>query len=206
MYGGQPNERIPFHHLEEMTKRFASPADPLFLTHEIRFVRRLRSHVSTDRKSRLDEKCEEGAKFYDIEVELADPARLQMKQVLEALGDGDPTTRQIASLDEKVRLIGTALLALTTVDQIADSVARIKEASKRRTFFSSFADDPVTFLSTWLSSQSADLDTLLGRDRGVDASAAGRSESFKGDWVAEGVALYESRNLMHKAAAGGFRR
>lgn len=100
-----------------------------------------------------------------------------------------------------------------------DSIAKLKEIKTRRDFYAQFGKDPVTFLKTWLASQTRDLDLLFGHERGGEAASVNPqtlktmlgggewvsgeiqkrySKFYQQSWVEEAVRLYETREFNEK--------
>ena len=65
----------------------------------------------------------------------------------------------------------------------------LHNAHLKRSFLSSFADDPATFIQQWLESQSRDLENILGSGpsmgKTLRAEELRRAEFFKLPWVGE---------------------
>ena len=70
----------------------------------------------------------------------------------------------------------------------------LHNAHLKRSFLSSFADDPATFIQQWLESQSRDLENILGSGpsmgKTLRAEELRRAEFFKLPWVGEVSACY----------------
>ncbi|KAL1692462.1 hypothetical protein GGG16DRAFT_51371 [Schizophyllum commune] len=74
-------------------------------------------------------------------------------------------------------------------EEIALHVQSLHNAHLKRSFLSSFADDPATFIQQWLESQSRDLENILGSGpsmgKTLRAEELRRAEFFKLPWVGE---------------------
>ncbi|TRM63164.1 hypothetical protein BD626DRAFT_548128 [Schizophyllum amplum] len=82
------------------------------------------------------------------------------------------------------------LAALVKLDEeISLHVQSLHNAHLKRTFLTSFAEDPAKFIQTWLESQSRDLENILGSGPSMGATLRTeelrRSEFFKLPWVQE---------------------
>lgn len=66
----------------------------------------------------------------------------------------------------------------------------------KKDFMTSFVEDPVGFLNKWVSSQSKDLEVVLG-DGGVNPEDARRSEFYQQDRIKEALYNYMSEREMH---------
>ncbi|TFK97535.1 SWI/SNF complex 60 kDa subunit [Pterulicium gracile] len=84
-------------------------------------------------------------------------------------------------------------------EQIAIHAQSLSNAHLKRTFLTSFADDPSTFIQTWLESQSRDLETVLGCGPNDGATLRmedlRRSEYFRLPWVEEAIAVQEGMRV-----------
>ena len=75
--------------------------------------------------------------------------------------------------------------------QVARLAHTIRDSRQKRDFLVQFAEDPQGFVQRWLSSQSRDLDTILGNSIGSDGTNGGgvkeedlrRSDLFRLPWV-----------------------
>jgi SWI/SNF-related matrix-associated actin-dependent regulator of chromatin subfamily D len=122
--------------------------------------------------------------IYDVRVSLDDPLRGKIHAFNS--NPAYPTTlREITSLN----------------DQLAVVVQAISHSKAKHTFFTSLSKDPATFLKKWMSSQTRDLEILLGeaqRGGGEDASGEewrrGGAQSVWGtESVREGVNIMLSQ-------------
>ncbi|ORY77656.1 hypothetical protein BCR35DRAFT_305438 [Leucosporidium creatinivorum] len=123
---------------------------------------------------------------FDLELTVEDPARAEMERVSHILNTPSEKMKEIMALDEKIAL--DALSARTSY--------------LKRTFLTSFASSPTTFLQKWVSSQSRDLDLILGGDRASQSSIGGGStwreevrhaDVWEGEWVREGASVLSMR-------------
>ncbi|CCJ29280.1 unnamed protein product [Pneumocystis jirovecii] len=113
---------------------------------------------------------------YDIEVDIDDPIRQKMINILSSLS----SQKKITELD----------------DQIASVIQAINNSKVKYNFFEGFAQNPAIFIEKWLSSQSRDLEIILGDDDArerIGIEDKQRSEFYHKDWVHESVFHYLSR-------------
>lgn len=129
-----------------------------------------------------------------------------MAQALNAPSD---RLREVLALDEKVRprtpppnLPSALFLTCSRLSQIALDATSIKQAQQKRTFLAAFASSPTEFLSSFLASQSRDLELILGGDRATQAAIGGgstwreeirSSDVWQGEWVKEGASVWSAR-------------
>ncbi|TPX32072.1 hypothetical protein SmJEL517_g04788 [Synchytrium microbalum] len=105
---------------------------------------------------------------FDVEVEFTDQSR---KNVVAAITQGAPNVeKEIAALDEKMSHL----------------VAQVGACNVKRDFLLGFVKDPISFLNTWVASQSRDLEVVLGDQRLVGEEVR-RSEFYKQAWVSDSV-------------------
>ncbi|KAJ3195236.1 SWI SNF, matrix associated, actin dependent regulator of chromatin, sub d, member 1 [Irineochytrium annulatum] len=108
---------------------------------------------------------------YDIEVDVDDPVRVSMSNVLTG---GDLTIqKEIALLDE----------------QIGKQVEDINNCKLKREFMLAFAKDPVNFINQWVASQSRDLEVILGDIR-VNLEETRRSSFYQESFVSDALFHY----------------
>lgn len=108
--------------------------------------------------------------IYDIEVEIDDNIRDQMKSFL--------STSQTQSLAEISQLD-------TKINELIEQLNQFKIS---REFFANFADDPQDFIHKWLVSQSNDLKTMM--DLSGNPEEERRSQFFQESWTDEAVSRY----------------
>ena len=108
--------------------------------------------------------------IYDIEVEIDDNIRDQMKSFL--------STSQTQSLAEISQLD-------TKINELIEQLNQYKIS---REFFANFADDPQDFIHKWLVSQSNDLKTMM--DLSGNPEEERRSQFFQESWTDEAVSRY----------------
>ena len=101
---------------------------------------------------------------FDIDVELEDGAKAQMA----AFVSNAAMQKEVAHLDQ----------------QISTLIQKLQQSRLKRDFMQSFADDPASFINRWVSSQSRDLEIILGENQ-VNLEAQRRSDFYKQPWVAE---------------------
>jgi SWI/SNF-related matrix-associated actin-dependent regulator of chromatin subfamily D len=77
----------------------------------------------------------------------------------------------------------------------------------KRQFLQSFAEDPPTFISTWLASQSRDLESILGSGPSEGATIRkedlSRSEFFRMPWIEEAIAIWDGMRVANKVTVTG---
>lgn len=123
---------------------------------------------------------------YDISVDTDDVDRkAKMRDVLTRINPA--VDSKVGRLDQEVSFFGlNGPLCISNSDlilQISDAVQSLRSAHLKRQFFESFSENPQQFLSEWLTSQSRDLETILGTDRGVPDELMRRSDFFRLPWV-----------------------
>ncbi|KAH6904427.1 SWI/SNF complex 60 kDa subunit [Coprinopsis sp. MPI-PUGE-AT-0042] len=94
-------------------------------------------------------------------------------------------------------------VALSKLDEeIAMLAQSLHNSHIKKTFLESFANDPATFIQTWLESQSRDLESIMGsgptEGLTVRQEELRRSEFFRLPWVEEAVAIHHGLNLASK--------
>ncbi|KAH9812389.1 hypothetical protein DFH28DRAFT_398923 [Melampsora americana] len=155
-------DKMPFHQLTDSVRRFIGMSEPVRIEYEID----------------VEEGCEEKAKYYDVEFNIEDPAKLHMIKVKEALDGQDQVSKEIMTLDE----------------QIMESIAKIKEIKTKRDFYQRFSKDPISFIKQWISSQSSDLNELLG----IEENQQRFSNYYQMDWIHEAIKVYSLRQFNAK--------
>ncbi len=81
-------------------------------------------------------------------------------------------------------------------NQISAVVQALHSSKLKKDFMTAFVEDPVGFLNKWVSSQSKDLQVVLG-DGGVNPEEARRSEFYRQDRIKEALYHYMSEREMH---------
>lgn len=157
-------DKMPFHQLTDSVRRFIGMSEPVRIEYEID----------------VEEGCEEKAKYYDVEFNIEDPAKLHMMKVKESLDGQDQVSKEIMTLDE----------------QIMESIAKIKEIKTKRDFYQEFSKDPISFIKQWLSSQSQDLNELLG----IEDNQKRFSSFYQNDWIHEAIKVYQLREFNAKVS------
>lgn len=88
--------------------------------------------------------------------------------------------------------------------QVAILAQQVRNSQLKRTFLSSFAEDPADFIQNWLESQSRDLESVLGSGPSegltVREEELKRSEFFRLPWVEEAVAVQEGLRMASRSA------
>ncbi|KDQ52354.1 hypothetical protein JAAARDRAFT_162811 [Jaapia argillacea MUCL 33604] len=119
---------------------------------------------------------------WDVEVKVDD---VQMKGRMSGVvvSMNAESTRELGKLDE----------------EIAQLAASLQNSHLKRTFLLSFASSPSEFIQNWLSSQSRDLESVLGSGPSEGATVRQeelkRSEFWRLGWVEEAVAVQEGMRL-----------
>ncbi|KAJ7585081.1 SWI/SNF complex 60 kDa subunit [Mycena floridula] len=124
---------------------------------------------------------------WDVEIKTEDTALKSRMHVL--MTANKDTTQTLTKLDEEIALMAQSL----------------HNSHLKRTFLQSFSKDPSQFITSWLESQSRDLESILGSGPSegltVRQEELRRSEFFKLPWVEEAVAVQEGLRLV-KAKGG----
>lgn len=147
-------DTISFPHIMELLNPHLGPREPIVIEYEVR----------VDRESTLGEYA------YDIEVEIDDPIRAQMEDLLK---NWYSNQQQIMDLD----------------DSIVIAVQSLNTLRLKRDFFSQLADNPVEFLQKWLASQSRDL-KLISADRGFSEENVRHSSFYTEELLNQCVHLF----------------
>ncbi|KAG4305727.1 hypothetical protein PORY_000637 [Pneumocystis oryctolagi] len=153
-------DRIFFPKIPEMINKHLLPLDPIIIKYTI----------CTDKDFNMSDFA------YDIEVDVDDPIRQKMINILSSVS----SQKKIAELD----------------DQIASIIQAINSSKVKHNFLEGFAQNPAVFIEKWLSSQSRDLEIILGDDDArerIGIEDKQRSEFYHKDWVHESVFHYLSR-------------
>lgn len=147
-------ERIRFSDIPSRLHMHCMPPDPIVLNHMI--------NIEVNEPKRTS--------IYDIDVEIDDTIRDQMKSFL--------STSQTQSLAE-VNQLDT---------KINELIEQLNQYRINREFFASFADDPQDFINKWLVSQSNDLKTMM--DLSGNPEEERRTQFFHEPWTDEAVSRY----------------
>ncbi len=115
---------------------------------------------------RVDKAKHMSATAYDVEVEIDDPTRQKMHDIL----TGIHNTGELSQLDESMAL----------------TVHAINSAKAKRDFLSSFALNPAEAINRWVESQSNDLHIILG-DRDIAREDIRRSSFYAKPAIKESV-------------------
>lgn len=116
--------------------------------------------------------------IYDIEVEIDDSIRDQMKSFLSS--SQTQSLAEIGQLDTKIN----------------ELIEQINQLRLHRDFFMSFSDDPQEFINKWLISQSNDLKNML--DLNGNPEEERRSQFFQEPWTDEAVSRYFYNKVQQK--------
>ncbi|KAJ7589515.1 SWI/SNF complex protein [Mycena floridula] len=124
---------------------------------------------------------------WDVEIKTEDTALKNRMHVL--MTANKDTTQTLTKLDEEIALMAQLL----------------HNSHLKRTFLQSFSKDLSQFITSWLESQSRDLESILGSGLSegltVRQEELRRIEFFKLPWVEEAVAVQEGLRLV-KAKGG----
>ncbi|KAI0312225.1 SWI/SNF complex subunit [Amylostereum chailletii] len=119
---------------------------------------------------------------WDVEVRVEDLA-LKAKMSSVTVASSRDVTRDLVKLDE----------------DIASLVQSMHSSMLKRQFLQAFADNPASFIRTYLESQSRDLESILGSGPSEGATIRKedlqRSEYFRMPWVEEAVAVWDGMRL-----------
>lgn len=147
-------DTISFPHIMELLNPHLAIREPIVIEYE----------VQVDRESNLGEVA------YDIEIEVDDPIKIQMEDLLK---NWFSNQQQIMELD----------------DSIAVSVQSLNMLRLKREFFSQLAENPVEFLKKWLASQSRDL-KLISADQGFSEENVRQSSFYTEDLLNQSIHLF----------------
>jgi SWI/SNF-related matrix-associated actin-dependent regulator of chromatin subfamily D len=122
---------------------------------------------------------------WDVEIRTED---VSLKQKMTAmLTNTKESVAELAKLDEQISMLSQSL----------------HNAHLKRTFLTSFAEDPAKFIQQWLESQSRDLETVLGCGPSDGATLRTedlrRSEYFRLPWVEEAIAIQEGLRISSRS-------
>ena len=182
-----------FQHLPEIVNRFLLPPEPIIIHYTINPT------VSPPEKPSA----------WDVELKL-DDSNLKGRMQHVVMSMASDSAKELTKLDEEVRAAPRHNFHhLVDADaqrprpQIALHVQSLNNAHMKRQFLRAFAEDPRGFIETWLSSQSRDLESVLGSGPSEGATVRQedlkRSEYFRLPWVEEAVAIQEGMRLASKA-------
>lgn len=165
-------DNLLFQDIPNVVHNFLTPAPPV----DIRYFVNL-EEASADGKTVA----------YDIDISLDNiDYKGQIRDVLTRIAP--PLESKVAIIDQEVRvtdLICTPVAdeLIAPIPQIGEAAQTIRSARQKQQFFGNFAKDPQKFINEWLVSQSKDLETILGAERGVPSELIRRSEFYKMPWV-----------------------
>ncbi|KAF8712550.1 hypothetical protein AX14_013008 [Amanita brunnescens Koide BX004] len=121
---------------------------------------------------------------WDAEIKMEDTTLKNKMAVV--VNPSKESVENLTKLDEEISLLAQSL----------------HNSYIKRTFLESFANEPATFIQTWLESQSRDLETILGsgptEGMTVRQEDLRRSEFFRLPWVEEAIAIQEGIRLASK--------
>ncbi|EIW71550.1 hypothetical protein TREMEDRAFT_42914 [Tremella mesenterica DSM 1558] len=170
---------VPFHDIPQLVTRFLAHPDPVVIPYTIR----------VDRDYQFHDKC------FDIPVEMEDPLKSKMADLLKRI-EGDEG-KEIMELEDKV----------------GELVYHARELKQKRDFLEAFATNPQAFIQNWLQAQARDLDEMLGFQIGVASLNGGsvreedlrRSDLFTMPWVDEAIVVHESARMEQERRQHGKR-
>ncbi|KAL7425133.1 SWI/SNF and RSC complex subunit Ssr3 [Cryptotrichosporon argae] len=162
-------EGFPFFQIPELVTRHLAHPDPVVIPYEIR----------VDQDFNFHHQC------YDIPVDLEDPLKSKMAQIVASYEGADGV--EVVKLEEKV-----GELAYLSHD-----------LKQKRDFLDSFAANPQAFIENWLAAQARDLDQMLGYQIGLPGVNGGnvreedlrRSDLFSLPWVDEALGVMEAQRV-----------
>lgn len=144
-------DTIPFPQIMELLNPHLTQREPIVLDYTIR----------VDKESTL------GDFTYDIDLEVSDPVRGQMSEVLDGWNARQP---EIMQLDEEIALCVEALGA-----------SRLK-----RDFFHQLSLDPADFINKWIASQARDL-RVIQSDRGFNEEDVRHSSFYNEELLSQSI-------------------
>jgi SWI/SNF-related matrix-associated actin-dependent regulator of chromatin subfamily D len=118
--------------------------------------------------------------IYDIDVDVDDPIRDQMKNFLSA--SQNQSLAEVAQLDAKIH----------------EQIEQINQLRLSREFFMSFSEDPQDFINKWLVSQSNDLKSML--DLSGNPEEERRAVFYHESWTDEAVCRYFYNKVQQRRA------
>jgi SWI/SNF-related matrix-associated actin-dependent regulator of chromatin subfamily D len=178
---------IPFNFLPELANRHLAAPNPVVIYYTV--------NPSTPPAERPS--------AWDIELKLEDVG-LKSKIQAVTLNPSRDTLRELTKLDDEVCSGATFLCPVNSKShaQIATLAQSLQSSVLKRQFLQSFAEDPSNFISTWLTSQSRDLESILGSGPSEGATIRkedlSRSEFFRMAWVEEAVAIWDGMRVANK--------
>ncbi|KAI0060153.1 BAR-domain-containing protein [Artomyces pyxidatus] len=129
---------------------------------------------------------------WDVEIKTED-LNLKAKMSSVSVGPNRESGRELAKLDDEIAMLTQSL----------------QSSVLKRQFLHSFADEPATFIQSYLQSQSRDLESILGSGPTEGATIRRedlqRSEFFRMPWVEEAVAVWDGMRIASRigsASAG----
>ncbi|GJJ09820.1 hypothetical protein Clacol_004044 [Clathrus columnatus] len=123
-----------------------------------------------------------GLQAYDIDIPVDD---IVLKARMNAVQLATETVKQITSIDDEIGLAAQS----------------IRNSKVKVDFLKAFADDPRSFVKTWLESQSRDLDIILGNEQGIREEDLKNSKLFSLPWADEAVSIQEGLRVTNALRA-----
>lgn len=154
--------RIKFAEIPGIVTALVQPADPIVINYV----------VPCNTLDARNTSC------YDLEVEVADPAREVMQNIL-------LTQKRASELE-------------TLENKISETVETINELRQNREFLLDFGNDPQKFIHKWLLSQSKDLKKMFNVVGNPELER--RGEYYSGDWCQEAISRYIFNKTAEKKA------
>lgn len=157
-------ERIKFSDIPNKLHIHCLPPDPIVINHMI--------NIELNEPKRTS--------IYDIDVEVDDQLRDQMKNFLSS--SQTQSLAEVAQLDAKIN----------------EQIEQINQLRLNREFFMSFSEDPQDFINKWLISQSNDLKSML--DLNGNPEEERKSTFYHEPWTDEAVCRYFYNKVQQRRA------
>jgi len=157
-------ERIRFSDIPNKLNMHCMPPDPIVINHMI--------NIESNEPKRMS--------IYDIDVDVDDPIRDQMKNFLTA--SQNQSLAEVAQLDSKIH----------------EQIEQINQLRLSREFFMSFSEDPQDFINKWLVSQSNDIKSML--DLNGNPEEERRAQFYHESWTDEAVCRYFYNKVQQRRA------
>lgn len=157
-------ERIRFSDIPNKLHMHCMPPDPIVINHMI--------NIETNEPKRTS--------IYDINVEIDDTLRDQMKGFLSA--SQSQSMMEVNQLDTRIQ----------------EQIEQINQQRLNRDFFMSFSEDPQEFINNWLVSQSNDLKSMS--DLNGNPEEERKAEFYYESWADEAVGRYFFNKVQQRRA------
>ncbi|KIJ41033.1 hypothetical protein M422DRAFT_209501 [Sphaerobolus stellatus SS14] len=133
----------------------------------------------------VDPSTPAGMQAFDVEIPVDDIILKSKMSVIHS--QSTEIVKQVATIDE----------------ELAIAAQSIRNSKLKLDFLKSLSSDPASFVQTWLSSQSRDLDIILGNEQGVKEEDLKNSRFFDQPWVDEAVSVQEGLRVTNALRAQG---